>query len=135
VTLVWKFDSGAAAVRIDSDRLRRAVLNLVDNAAQAQDEMAPSSGLQRISVRTAIRDGELELAVTDTGPGIPPEHVARVFEPLFNAKGVGTGLGLATVKQIVSQHNGSVAMDSELGRGTSVTIRLPLETAAMQAAA
>jgi signal transduction histidine kinase len=135
VTLVREFDAGEAAVRIDSDRLRRAVINLVDNAAQAQGEMAPGSGGLRVSVRTAIRNGELELAVADTGPGIPPERLGRIFEPLFSPKGVGTGLGLASVKQIVSQHNGSVAIDSELGHGTSVTVRLPLETAAMQVAA
>ncbi len=135
VTLVREFDAGEAAVRLDSDRLRRAVINLIDNAAQAQGEMTPGSGALQVSVRTAIRNGELELAVADTGPGIPPERLGRIFEPLFSPKGVGTGLGLASVKQIVSQHNGSVAIDSELGHGTSVTIRLPLVTAAMQVAA
>ena len=135
VMLSREFAAGDAAVRIDSDRLRRAVINVIDNAGQALGDMAPDAGVQRISVRTAVRGGELEVAVIDTGPGIPPEHLTRIFEPLFSTKGFGTGLGLATVKQTVSQHHGSITVDSELGRGTWVTIRLPLESAAIKAAA
>ncbi|HYM72747.1 MAG TPA: ATP-binding protein, partial [Stellaceae bacterium] len=135
VTLVEEFAAGDATVRIDADRIRRVVINLIDNAAQALGETAPGTGAQRISVRTSIAgDGGLELAVADTGPGIPSENLARIFEPLFSTKSFGTGLGLATVKQIISQHGGSVGIDSALGRGTCVTIRLPLEQT-MKAAA
>jgi signal transduction histidine kinase len=64
--------------------------------------------------------------VEDTGPGIAPENLERVFEPLFSTKSFGTGLGLPTVKQIVEQHGGSIRIESEVGRGTRVLIRLPL---------
>jgi signal transduction histidine kinase len=125
VTLTQELRAGDAAVRIDADRLRRVVINLIDNAAQALGEMPAGAGTQRISVRTSICDDGVELAVSDTGPGIPADRLTRIFEPLFSTKSFGTGLGLATVKQIVSQHSGAVAVDSEVGRGTCVTIRLP----------
>jgi signal transduction histidine kinase len=126
VTLVEQYAATDAIVRIDADRIRHVVINLVDNAAQALGEMPPGRPL-RITVQSAIIDGALELAVSDTGPGIPPEHKARIFEPLFSTKSFGAGLGLSTVKQIVVQHGGTINVDSEVGIGTSVTIRLPLE--------
>src|SRR5207244_12587776 len=77
-------------------------------------------------------DGELVLVIEDTGPGSSAENLARIFEPLFSTKSFGTGLGLPTVKQIVNQHDGTIAVDSEVGRGTRVTVRLPLDAAAME---
>jgi signal transduction histidine kinase len=108
--------------------VRRVVINLVENAAQALAEMAADRE-KRIAVRTTIADGELVLTIADTGPGIAPENLSRIFEPLFSTKSFGTGLGLPTVKQIVNQHGGIIAVDSEVGRGTCVTVRLPLQAA------
>ena len=102
-------------------------LGEIDNAAQALGEMPPGSGPLRIAVKSAVVDGTLELSVADTGPGIPPENMARIFEPLFSTKSFGAGLGLSTVKQIVVQHGGTIDIDSERGAGTRVTIRLPVE--------
>jgi len=73
------------------------------------------------------------LRIEDTGPGISPENLAKIFEPLFSTKSFGTGLGLPTVKQIVNQHGGTITVDSEVGKGTVVTVRLPLQTDAVQA--
>jgi signal transduction histidine kinase len=126
VTLVEQYAATDAVVRIDAERIRHVVINLVDNAAQALGEMPPGRPL-RVTVQSAIVDGALELAVADTGPGIPPEHKARIFEPLFSTKSFGAGLGLSTVKQIVVQHGGTINVDSEVGVGTTVVIRLPLE--------
>jgi signal transduction histidine kinase len=61
------------------------------------------------------------------GPGIPRENIPRIFEPLFSTKSFGTGLGLATVKQIVDQHGGAIDVESDVGAGTRITIHLPLE--------
>lgn len=127
VTLVEEYAAGDAVVRIDADRIRHVVINLIDNAAQALAEMPPGSSPLRIAVKSVLVDGALELTVADTGPGIPPENIARIFEPLFSTKSFGAGLGLSTVKQIVVQHGGTIAIDSELGAGTRVTIRLPIE--------
>ena len=129
VTLVAEYAAGDAVVRIDADRIRHVVINLVDNAAQALGEMPPGQGPLRIAVRSTLGDGVLELNVGDTGPGIAPDHMARIFEPLFSTKSFGAGLGLPTVKQIVTQHAGTVDIASEPGHGTTVTIRLPVEQA------
>jgi signal transduction histidine kinase len=128
IVLSTELCAGNAVVAADSDRVRRVVINLVENAAQALAEMAADRE-KRIAVRTTIADGELVLTIADTGPGIAPENLSRIFEPLFSTKSFGTGLGLPTVKQIVNQHGGIIAVDSEVGRGTCVTVRLPLQAA------
>jgi signal transduction histidine kinase len=125
IALVRELDADDATVPIDADRVRRVVINLVENAVQALAELPPERD-RRVIVRSAIEDAALVLAIEDTGPGIPPENLGRIFEPLFSTKSFGTGLGLPTVKQIVNQHGGTISLDSEIGRGTCVTVRLPL---------
>jgi PAS domain S-box-containing protein len=125
VELELELGAGDAAISLDSDRLRRVVINLMDNAAQAMMEQADARA-RRLVLSTAVADGAVALTVADTGPGIAPENLERVFEPLFSTKSFGTGLGLPTVKQIVEQHGGSIRIDSEVGRGTRVHVRLPL---------
>ena len=127
VSLVEQLDAGDATVRIDADRIRRVVVNLIDNAAQASGEVPAGGGAPSIAVRSSVRDGALELVVSDTGPGIPGEDIARIFQPLFSTKSFGTGLGLAMAKQIVDQHGGTIGIESTVGLGTAITIRLPLE--------
>lgn len=134
VVLAEHYAAGDALVRMDADRIRHVVINLVDNAAQALGELPPGGGPLRIDVGSAIVDGAVEFTVADGGPGIPAENLTRIFEPLFSTKSFGAGLGLATVKQIVVQHGGTITVDSEVGVGTRVTIRLPVE-AALKAAA
>jgi signal transduction histidine kinase len=126
VMLNEDLNAGEATVRIDADRIRRVVINLVDNAAQALAELPPNSAPLRISVSSSTFDNMIELIVADTGPGISQENLGRIFEPLFSTKSFGAGLGLATVKQIVGQHDGKITVASEIDRGTTVTIRLPL---------
>lgn len=126
VNLTLTLEAEGAAISLDSDRLRRVVINLIDNAAQAMtDAQAASRPEKRLDLRTRASADWIELVVEDTGPGIPPENLARVFEPLFSTKSFGTGLGLPTVKQIVEQHGGEIIMESEVGRGTRVHVRLP----------
>jgi signal transduction histidine kinase len=126
-TLAIAFDlaTAEAKVAIDTDRLQRVVINLVENAAQAlaeyKDARAP-----RITLKTRKFDDAVELQIEDNGPGIPPENLAKVFEPLFTTKRQGTGLGLPTVKQIVQQHGGDIELQSAVGEFTRAVIRLPL---------
>jgi signal transduction histidine kinase len=97
-------------------------VNLITNACHA----TPPGG--RVLVSTA-RDGDAAVAVvSDTGAGIDPQLLPRVFEPFVTTKadGKGTGLGLSIVQSIVESHGGTVAVVSELGRGTAFTVRLPL---------
>jgi signal transduction histidine kinase len=131
VVLTAELDAAKRLVSIDPDRFRRVVINLVDNAAQALAQL-PADHDKRITVRTAVVDGDMILAIEDTGPGISPENLGRIFEPLFSTKSFGTGLGLPTVKQIINQHDGTIAIDSEVGQGTRVTVCLPLAAEAVE---
>jgi signal transduction histidine kinase len=124
IALVRNLSAPGHVIDFDSDRMRQVVINLVDNAAQAMSgDHATANG--RIVVTTAARLNVFELVVADNGPGIAPENLARVFEPLFSTKSFGTGLGLPMVKQLIQQHNGTVGIASTPGRGTMITIRLP----------
>jgi len=126
---VRDFAAGDRTVSFDADRFRRVIINLIDNAAQAieggRDQMPPGAP-QRITVRSRIAGGRLEVDIDDSGPGIPPDVFKRIFEPLFSTKGFGVGLGLPTVKQIMEHHGGGIELISEPGRGTRALIWLPL---------
>ena len=117
--------AGNAAAQFDPDRIRRLLLDLIENACQALDDM-PADYEKQITVRTGVAPGMVVLTVIDTGPGIAPENQAHIFEPLFSTKSYGTGLGLSIVKQIVDQHGGLIRIDSEVGHGTRVRVCLPL---------
>jgi PAS domain S-box-containing protein len=110
----------------DPERLRRVIVNLVDNAAQSLPDGERNGRELEISVATRQNGASIEIAVSDTGPGIAPDILPRIFEPLYSTKTFGTGLGLPTVKQIVEQHGGEIELSSELGVGTRALVRLPL---------
>jgi PAS domain S-box-containing protein len=125
IALRHEFGAPGLHATIDPDRLRRVVINLVENAAQARAELPPEHKREIVLATRAGAD-HVEIEVRDTGPGIPPDVLPRVFDPLFSTKSFGTGLGLPTVKQIVEQHGGTIAIDSSPGGGTRVTVTLPL---------
>lgn len=125
VRLVRRFEASSYSVLLDADRMRRVIINLVENASQALME-AEAFGCERlIVVTTRAANAGYELTIEDNGPGIPADVLPKVFEPLFSTKSFGTGLGLPTVKQIVEQHAGEITIASEVGNGTRVTIHLP----------
>ena len=111
--------------KINADRnlMERAIVNLIDNAVK----FTPTGG--DISVSARAEDGVLTITVDDTGEGIDPGDLPRVFERFYKAdrarRGGGTGLGLAIVKHSIEAHGGSVAVTSQLGRGSTFTFRLP----------
>jgi CheY-like chemotaxis protein len=109
-------------VRMDPGQLEQVLVNLVVNARDAMD------GRGRVVLTTSDApslSGQVEITVTDDGPGIAPEQLARVFEPFFTTKATGTGLGLSIVNDIVREAGGTVLVDSAPGRGTTFRIRLP----------
>jgi two-component system NtrC family sensor kinase len=110
--------------KVDGDfgQLRQAVVNVIMNACEAM----PLGG--KLTVDTCVLEGGagVEIAMTDSGPGIPPEVLTRVFDPFFTTKEKGTGLGLSVVYGIVERHGGRIDVKSEVGKGTRVAIRLPV---------
>lgn len=121
----------AFEVELDPTSFQQALLNLVINARDAM----PTGGRLRIEASLGNDPGRgamVRLVVEDTGVGIAPEALKRVFEPFFTTKpqGIGTGLGLAVVHQVVTGAGGSVAVESDVGRGTRFTLSLPAHRAA-----
>jgi len=102
-------------------RLNQVFLNILNNARQA------ISGEGVIEIKTLERDGTIHIEFSDTGAGISPEYIGKVFDPGFTTKGVGvgTGLGLSICFQIVKEHKGDIRVESELGRGTRFIVMLP----------
>jgi len=119
------FSSPDAFVAIDTERMQRAIGNLLENAEHAMSEPLPGNRPPRISVITRPQGDRLEIIIEDNGPGIAADVLPKVFEPLFSTKSFGTGLGLPMVKQIIEQHGGTVAIASSAAAGTRVTLRLP----------
>jgi signal transduction histidine kinase len=107
------------AVQARGAELREALINLVLNAVDAM----PQGG--SITLETRHTGDWVILSIADTGTGIPPDARRRIFEPFFTTKETGTGLGLSIVSGIISSYGGTIDVDSETGRGTTFTIRLP----------
>ena len=122
ITLKRELGARGHRLSFDPERLRRVVINLIENAAQAMTDPAQE---RTITVGTRASVEGYELTIGDTGPGMPADVLAKVFEPLFSTKSFGTGLGLPTVRQIVEQHGGKVEIISNPGSGTRVVVRLP----------
>lgn len=107
----------------DKDSLRSVFTNLLINSLEAIDGSGGSVGIKL----TAEPNERVRVEITDTGRGIAPEDIAKVFEPYYSTKETGTGLGLAIVKKAIDDHQGSISVSSKLGSGTTFTIILPLK--------
>jgi len=106
-------------IEVDRDQIKQAVYNVIRNAFQAMK----SGGILRI--RSGADETHEFLSFSDTGGGIAPENISRVFEPYFTTKAGGSGLGLLIVRRIVRAHGGEVIIESTQGKGLTLTIRLP----------
>jgi PAS domain S-box-containing protein len=107
-------------LEVDRNQLKQAFYNVIKNAFQAMK----TSGLLRI--RTDLEDHFVSISFSDSGGGISPEHMSKIFEPYFTTKASGTGLGLLIVRRIVREHGGEIDLVSHEGRGLTLTIRLPI---------
>jgi two-component system, sporulation sensor kinase E len=106
-------------LELDRDQMKQAFYNVIKNSFEA----IKSRGILRI--RTDMDDSHVIVRFTDSGGGISPENLSRVFEPYFTTKSSGTGLGLLIVRRIVREHGGELSIESSEGKGLTLTIRLP----------
>jgi two-component system NtrC family sensor kinase len=102
------------------DQLTQVLLNLIINAVEAM----PTGG--DLTITTSANDGWLQVAIRDTGPGVDPEDVAKIFEPFYTTKATGTGLGLSVSYGIIQRHGGRIDVHGVPGEGTTFTVALPI---------
>ncbi|GHV75749.1 hypothetical protein AGMMS49942_05700 [Spirochaetia bacterium] len=100
--------------------MKQALLNLIKNAQAAM------TGGGTLTIKTALRDGQIDIQVRDTGAGISEGNIAKIFEPYFTTKKTGSGLGLTLVFKIVREHQGEITVKSKEGEGARFTITLPI---------
>jgi signal transduction histidine kinase len=108
------------AVSFDPKQLHQVLSNVLKNAQEAM----PHGG--EITIASRVRGDTVEISITDTGVGMPPEVAGNIFQPYFTTKETGTGLGLAICQSIMQEHGGCIFTDSAPGRGSTFTIQLPL---------
>ena len=119
IQLEFYWGENVPQIKGDANQLKQAFYNLARNAMQAM----PAGG--RLTIRCSADDNFVMLSVSDSGCGIKPENMQKIFRPFFTTKNAGTGLGLMIVERIVREHGGSLAVDSRENAGTTFTISLP----------
>ncbi len=124
IQIVTRVDGPLPRVMADPVRLTQALLNVVINAIQAVDKKG------RVEVSGAVSDGQVCVAVSDNGPGIPQDRLASIFDPYYTTKSEGSGLGLWIAQQIVVAHGGTLMAQNGVAGGAVLTMRLPLKTEA-----
>jgi len=122
IKIETRFPAQMDPVTVDSDRLNQVLLNLYLNAIDSMD----AGGRLGISITNSQPTHNTEIEIMDDGTGISQEDLAHIFDPYFTTKATGTGLGLAIVHNIVDAHGGKVKVESHPGRGTTITLSLPL---------
>jgi PAS domain S-box-containing protein len=122
VEIVRDYKAGPPYIQGSEGELRQVFLAIIMNAIDVMEDRG------QVTLETGMEEGEIFVRITDTGPGIPQEHMTRVFEPFFTTKAEkgGTGLGLAIASKIIANHRGTVTVSSERGRWTTFTITLPV---------
>ncbi len=120
LTLRKKLAVNLPAVPVDPAQIKQALVNLIKNALQAMSKGGT------LTLQTDLADDGVYLTVADTGGGIAPERIQRLFEPFYTTKKKGTGLGLMIVQRIVREHAGRIGLESHVGKGTAFRVWLPL---------
>ena len=115
-----QLDDGLPEILADPDQLVQVFGNIILNAVQAM----PGGG--RLTVVTEVSGNEVAVSIADTGMGIPPENLEKIWEPLFTTKARGIGLGLPICMTLVEGHRGTIEVESTVGEGTTFTVKLPL---------
>jgi len=124
IEVIKDWDDTPIAAQIDPEKIRQVLLNIALNAVQAMGE----TGTLTVSCKTTRKSGGnyVIISITDTGKGMTAEESAKIFSPFHTTKENGTGLGLAIVKKLIDFHYGVIDVESEVGKGTTFNIFLPL---------
>ena len=112
------------SISADQEQLKKAIGNLIKNAIEAM-----TGDTRLIKISTAVSESRIEIVISDTGKGISKDKLKNIFDPLVTSKIYGPGLGLTFTLKIVHAHRGTISVESEPGKGTTFTIRLPLKKA------
>ena len=120
IKIMRGFPEREVLVNADREQLRMVFKNIIKNAVEAMEVV----GSLTITVRSAA-DGQAEVSFADTGPGIAPESLDKVFQPLFSRKAQGIGFGLSIAEMVVDKHRGKIEAKSEPGKGANIIIQLP----------
>jgi two-component system, NtrC family, sensor kinase len=128
IELVRHLAEALPQVVVDPAQIQQVFMNMLINAAEAMN----GEGRLTLTTRHVVGDGFVEIEFTDTGHGIDAENMERIFDPFFTTKeiGHGTGLGLAISYGFIKEHHGTISVESEVGRGTTFTVRLPTSSEA-----
>ena len=128
IDIVLELDPNLPTTMADSNQMQQVFVNIITNAGQA---MTAAHGEGKLTLKTRRSRDAIQIAFRDDGPGIPEENLKQVFDPFFTTKGVGegTGLGLSICFGIIEQHGGTIHVESKLGKGTTLTVELPIVTA------
>jgi signal transduction histidine kinase len=125
ISNIKDYDSNLPYAEIDREQIKQVFLNILLNAIEA----TPDKGKITVRTRSFMKPGGepyVQIEVTDTGCGIPPDQLEEIFNPFFTTKNTGSGLGLSISSQIVQDHKGYVDVKSQLGKGSSFFINLPV---------
>jgi two-component system NtrC family sensor kinase len=123
INIERKLEDSIPEIMADSDQIQQVIINFILNASDAM----PNGGSLVIQSRVMDNKEYVELKFTDSGHGIPEENKNRIFDPFFTTKETGTGLGLSISYGIIEQHGGLIHVESELGKGTTFIVQLPIK--------
>jgi signal transduction histidine kinase len=119
VAVITKLGEDLLPLMADPGQIEQVFINMISNAAQAMSDGG------RLEISTKAEDGFIITEFKDNGYGIPEENLEKIFEPLFTTKAKGIGLGLAVSKQLIEAHEGTIEVESQVGKGSTFTVRLP----------
>ena len=124
ILIIKEFDSSIPMIALDANQMQQVLMNIILNAADAM----PNGGTLTVKSSLSLEDNFVEVRIADAGCGIPKEMIDRIYDPFFTTKESkkGTGLGLAVSYGIIKKHQGFILVESEEGKGTTFTIRLPV---------